>query len=140
MVILAVILCPIALLVIYVRSPLRPWLELKILERQVKKNVEPMELQRWATNLLAQYSGTTTHFLDYYGGNFSEGTNFPSGLKKVGEYDHGMHILTGDPSVAIFGMSKGEPFLVVGAPSLATPTNGTRTIIPWRPGIYFVGE
>jgi len=138
--ILAVLLCTVALLLWYARSPLRPWLKLKTFEHQVKKNVDPMELQQWATNLIAQHSGEIEHRDEYYGKKFDDGTNFPLGLKKVGGFRHGMHIFTDErqSSVGIFGMGNGGPFLKVGSSSLAAPTN--QTFIPWKPGIYFVGE
>ena len=138
--ILAVLLCTVALLLWYARSPLRPWLKLKTFEHQVKKNVDPMELQQWATNLIAQYAGEIEHRDEYYGKKFDDGTNFPLGLKKVGGFRHGMHIFTDErqSSVGIFGMGNGGPFLKVGSSSLAAPTN--QTFIPWKPGIYFVGE
>jgi hypothetical protein len=140
MMILAGVLCVAALVLWFGRSPLRPWLELKELERQAKKNVDVTELRQWAMNLIARHSGEITHWDEYYGTNFYSGTNFPSGLRKIGCFSHGMHILTTDwgPDVAIFGMTKGGPFLQVGALSLAAPTN--HTFVQWEPGIYFVGE
>ena len=80
------------------------------------------------------------HRDEYYGKKFDDGTNFPVGLKKVGGFRHGMHIFTDErqSSVGIFGMGNGGPFLKVGSSSLAAPTN--QTFIPWKPGIYFVGE
>lgn len=140
MVILAVLLCIVALLLWYARSPLRPWLELVSFERQVKKHVDPMELQQWATNLIAQHSGEMEHRDEYSDKKFNDGTNFPLGLKKVGCFRQGMYIFTDERqrSVGVFGMGDGGPFLKVGSSSLAAPTN--QTFILWKPGIYFVGE
>jgi len=137
-VILAIFLWIFAFLIIGVRSPLWPWWKLKNFERQVKRNIDPMELQQWVTNLSAQHSGET--WLNYYGTNFFDSTNFPTGFKKVRNYRNGMRILMGgsEPSIAIFGGFKGGPFLVLESPLLAARTN--QTVIPWKPGIYFVGE
>jgi hypothetical protein len=43
-----------------------------------------------------------------------------------------------EPHLYLFSGSKGGPFLVVGSPALATPTN--QNIIPWKPGMYFVHD
>jgi hypothetical protein len=138
--ILAGVLGVAALALWYARSPLRPWLELRTLERQAKRNVNATELRQWAMNLIAQHSGEITHWDEYYGADFYSTTNFPAGLRKIGCFSSGMHILTSDrgPDVAIFGMTKVGPFLKVGALSLAAPTN--QTFVQWEPGIYFVGE
>ena len=132
--VLAAILSVVALFVIYVRSPLRPWLRVRSLERQVKNNIEPMELQRWATNLLAQHSDGL-FYQDY------DGTNLPPELKRVEGFGHDVEICTPgpgkDPTVWVFcGGPKDSPFLVVGPPSLGTPKSPN--LIPWKPGIYFV--
>jgi hypothetical protein len=138
-VILAVFLWCFALLIIYVRSPLEPWVNLKVFEHQVKSNVNPIELQRWATNRLADRS-SGDHPVDYYGTNFSHNTNFPSGFNQIRNYKDGVHIYTGDKqeSIRIFDSTIGGPILVVGSQSLAQPTNGT--VILWKPGIYFIGQ
>jgi hypothetical protein len=104
----------------------------------MKEYVDPTELQQWAMNLATQHLGEEdTHWDEYHGKDFDEGTNFPSGFKKVGCFSHGIHILTGlgQPSAWIFGSGKGGPCLIVQSASLPTPTN--LTIIPWKPGIYF---
>lgn len=116
-------------LVVYVWSPLPQWLSVKSLERQVKGNIDPTELQQWATNLLAQRRS----YDDY------SGTNLPSGLKKVKGFGRAVKVIPLNPSkpeVWIFCVGKDSPFLVVGSPSLATPNSPN--IIPWKPGMYFV--
>jgi hypothetical protein len=116
---------------ILLATPLWPWLSVKNLERQVKHNISPAELQQWATNLLANNPGNYADFA---------GTNLPPGLQRVWGYDRGVRVFHWhgqDPEVAVFSMDKGGgPWLVVGAPSLPTPTNSN--IVPWKPGIYFM--
>jgi hypothetical protein len=131
---LAVFLWIVAVLVICARSPLLPWLSLKVLEHQVKSNIDPTELQRWATNMLAHYPYPgEKHF--YYDFN---GTNLPAGLKKVKGYNHAVIVWGGrEPNVWVFCGSKGGPFLAVGSPTF-TP-HYRLTMISWKPGIYFVG-
>ncbi len=124
----------IALLLTCALSPLGPWLHLKKLEWQVKRNVDPVELQQWAMNLLAQHP--YEHWENYFGKSLDDGTNFPSGLNKVGCFNPIMKVLARDGEVAIFCDSKGGPFLVVGPPSLV---KNFPTGILWKPGIYFVG-
>ena len=134
LVILAGILCLVALAMWY--PWFKPWIDLKALERQAQRNLDATELQRWAMNLIAQHPSEITSFDQYYGTNFYSSTNFPSGLRKIDLFSHGMNILANNRDVAIFGMGKGGPFLKVGAPSLTAPTN--QTFIQWKPGIYFV--
>jgi hypothetical protein len=137
--ILAVFLWIVVLLIIYVRSPLPAWMSTRSLVRQVTNNMDPAELQQWATNLLAHHSGE-------YSFDDSYDTNVPAGLKKVKGFDLIMrvfperHDLLGaeSPEIWIFCGTKGGPFLVVGSPTLATPSN--QNIIPWKPGMYFVHE
>ena len=129
------VLLSIAALVVYVHSPLSQWLSVKSLERQVKRNIDPKELQQWATNLLAQHSDGLHRYDDY------SGTTLPVGLKKVKGFGQAVEIFPHgprmEPDVWIFcGGPKGSPFLVVGSPSLATPKSPN--IISWKPGIYFV--
>ena len=137
---LAALLCTVALLLWYARSPLRSWVELKAFEHQMKANVDPMELQQWATNWIAMWSGQTMHGVQYYGQNFHDNNYFPSGLKKVGWFSGGIQVYAGgsDPSVTIFALTKGGPFVVVGAPSFVYSNN--MTFILWKPGIYFVEQ
>jgi hypothetical protein len=117
--------------VVVANTPLGPWLSVKNLERQVKSNIDPMELQQWATNLLDHES---SHYEDFYG------TNLPAGLKKVWGYNHAVRIFDGKNGrdVGIFCGGKSGPWLVVGPPSMPTPTNAY--IIAWKPGIYFMGH
>ena len=134
---LMIVLWVVALLVLYDVSPLKPWLNLKFLEHQVKSNIDPMELQQWATNLLAYHSSEIPNYNDFHG------TNLPSGLKRVIGFSHAVQIFPGwkqlEPNVRVFcGGAKGAPFLVVGSPSLRTPTYSN--VMPWKPGIYFVGS
>ena len=154
--ILAGTLCIIAFAVWYFQSALRAravarqeaawradaWRELKNLERQAKQNLNPAELQQWATNLLVRHWAQHQRWEQYYGTNFCSSTNFPSGLRKIGCFTNGITLLidTQQRDVAIFGMTKGGPFVNVGAPSLVVPTNQTnQTVIQWTPGIYFCG-
>ena len=137
------IICAVALLLWCDRSPLLPWLELTILEHQVKGNIDSIELQQWASNLIAQHSVETSSQLQYSGRNFTENTNFPSGLKKVGRFGNGINILVGGPiaAVKIFDLSKGGPFMVVGSPSFIYSNNLIdKTVIQWKPGVFFVGQ
>ena len=151
--ILAGTLCIIAFAVWYFQSALRAravarqeaawradaWRELKNLERQAKENLNPAELQQWATNLLVRHWAQHQRWEQYYGTNFYSSTNFPSGLRKIGCFSDGITILidTQQRDVAIFTMTKGGPSINAGAPTLAAPTN--RTFIQWTPGIYFCG-
>jgi hypothetical protein len=96
---------------------------------QAKRSVNPVELQKWATNLLANHGRRLRGYQDFYG------TNMPSSLRKVMPGYPNVKIHNPD-EVWVCGESKGGPFLVVGAPSLVTPTN--QNIFPWKPGIYFV--
>lgn len=105
------------------------WFSLRWLEYQVKRNADPMELQNWATNLLAKHGGNLGVYQDFYG------TNMPPGLRKVKVDYPNVQIFT-PGEVWVYGSHKGSPFLVVGAPSLPTPTN--QNIHPWKPGMYFV--
>jgi len=128
----AVFLLFIALMAILAFTPLGPWLSLKDLERQVKRNIGPTELQEWATNLLARYPGDNVYYLDYHG------TNLPLGLKSVKGYYHWVRIGSGDdlePRVVIFGGTRAEPYLLVGSPSFVITNSAA---ILWKPGIYFV--
>lgn len=117
---------------ILLATPLWSWLSMKNLERQVKHNISPAELQQWATNLLAKSSGNDAD---------SDATKLPPGLQRVWGYGHDVrvfHVEGQAPEVAVFcSMDKGGgPWLVIGAPSLAIPTNSN--IILWKPGIYFM--
>ena len=136
LVILTGILCLVVLTMWY--PWFKPWIDLKALQRQAQRNLDATELQRWAMNLIAQHPSEFTSFDQYYGTNFYSSTNFPSGLRKIDLFSHGMNILVNNRDVAIFGMEKGGPFLKVGTPSLTAPTN--QTFIQWKSGIYFVGE
>ncbi|MDB6023323.1 MAG: hypothetical protein JWQ04_3180 [Pedosphaera sp.] len=110
------------------RSPLFEWMSYKDLERQVKRNIGPTELQQWATNLLANHAGDAFHhYQDFHG------TNVPPELKRV--RGHGQRLEIHENAVWIFCGTKGGPFLVVGSPTLVN-TN----FVPWKPGIYFVGQ
>lgn len=147
--ILAGILCIIALVLWYERSPLGSWLEVKrheqevyyleqevkILERQAKENLDATELQEWAMHLMTQRRSKFTRGDTYYGTNFYSSTNFPSGLKKIDHFRGEMRIYTDDRHVIISGHGKGGPHLVVGSPSFPPLTNGS--VIQWKPGIYF---
>jgi hypothetical protein len=93
--------------------------------------VDPISLQRWATNLLAQHPNESW---------LNPGTNIPPGLDRA--FRHGMHVLIGgNPShVAVFDGEKGGPFLRVGPPLYFVSTNDVDYIITeWKPGIYIVG-
>ena len=137
---LATLLCTVALLLWCDRSPLSSWVELKTFEHQMKVNVDPMELQQWATNLIAKRSGQIRQGVQSYGKDFHDSPYFPSGLKKVGWFRDGIELYAGgaDPSVAIFALTKGGPFIVVGAPSFVYSNN--MMFILWKPGIYFVEQ
>ena len=107
---------------LYVISPLSSWVSTKSLQFQVKRNIDPVELQHWATNFLAHNPHD-----DFYG------TNLPAGLKKV--RGHGHSVRVHGEEVWIFCDSKAGPFLVAGSPTW-DPTN--RYIVPWKEGIFFV--
>lgn len=151
--ILAGILCVVAATVWYFNSALRAraiawrtaaseaaaWREVKTLERQAKENLNPAELQQWATNLLARHSTERERSEQYHGTNFYSSTNFPPGLRKIGCFTNGfdLWIDAWSGNVRISTRTKGgSPSINVGAPSLAAPTN--RTFIEWTPGIYFM--
>ena len=124
---LVILLGIVALWIIYNVS-LRPWVEVKSLERQVKRKVDPAELQRWAMNVLSSHR---------YAGD-SYGTNLPSILKLFEGRAPQVNVLSGgglEPCVAIGWGGKGDPFLLVGASNFVTPN--TRAIL-WKPGIYFM--
>ena len=104
------------------------WFSVRWLEYQVKSNADPIELQQWATALIAQHGGDVGGYQDYYG------TNLPAGLRKVKAGHPNVTIWEGR-KVWLFGDAKGSPFLVI-SPVSATPTN--QNIFPWKPGIYFV--
>ncbi|HZM05121.1 MAG TPA: hypothetical protein VFC44_19150 [Candidatus Saccharimonadales bacterium] len=93
--------------------------------------MDPVELQRWATNMLAHHAGE-------YSFDDSYDQNAPAGLKKVKGFDLIIRVRPDaePPEIWVFCGSKGGPFLVVGPPTLITPTN--QNIIPWKPGMYFV--
>lgn len=112
-----------------------PWINLRVLEYQVKSNLDATELQQWAMCLIAKYpSEINSH--EFYDPTYCNSTNLPSGLWKIYLFSDYMDIYTDHRSVAIFGSGKGGPFLKVGAPSLPAPTN--QPFIQWKPGIYFV--
>ena len=113
----------------WVLDHLNHWFTVRWLAFQAKRRVNPVELQQWATNLLAIHGRRLGGYQDFYG------TNMPSSLRKVMPGYPNVRINSPD-EVWICGESKGGPFLVVGAPSLATPTN--QNFFPWKPGIYFV--
>jgi len=137
--ILAVFLWAVVLLIIYVRSPFPALLTTRSLVRQVTNNIDPVELQQWATNLLAHHEGE-------YSFDDSYDTNIPAGLKKVQGFPLIMRVdperhdflVAESPKIWIFCGTKGGPFLVVGYPTLATPSN--QNIIPWKPGMFFVHD
>ena len=152
--ILAGILCVVACVVWYFNSELRAlaiarkeaawraaaWRDLNNLERQAKENLNPAELQQWATNLLVRHWAQHQRWEQYHGTNFYSSTNFPSGLRKIACFTNGITLLidTQQRNVRIFTMTKGgRPCIKVGAPSLAAPTN--QAVIQWTPGIYFLG-
>ena len=135
MVITAVIFWALALVVIYLRSPLRTWLNMKYLEHQVKSNIDPVELQRWATNLLAQYPNSGLGVGQNYYYDFN-GTNLPTGLRNVKGYNHA--VIVWESNVWVFCGGKDVPFLAVGS-SAFTPKYGLRCD-RWKPGVYFVGQ
>jgi len=113
----------------YVLDAMTNWFSVRWLEFQVRRNVDPIELQTWAINLLAKHSHQFGGYQDFYG------TNAPASLTKV---------MAGLPNIRIFatnevvvcGATKGGPYLVVGPPTLVTPDH--RRFIHWKPGIYFV--
>ncbi|MEO6036624.1 MAG: hypothetical protein ABIQ35_15345 [Verrucomicrobiota bacterium] len=109
------------------KSPLFPWLSFKNLEWQVKRNIDPTELQQWATHLLAQFD----NYQDF------NGTNMPPGLKKVKGFGHDVEIHKGwrQGNVIVFGRTKDGPSLEVGP-----PTSVNTNFVPWKPGIYFMGQ
>lgn len=131
------VLCGLALVFCALR--LGPWFKLwrdfKNLERQATGNLDPVELQEWAMNLFARDQG---HWHDYVGTNFYSSTNFPSGLRKIGLFSHGMHIITDYNHVKIIDDKKGgsNPHLEIGSPSY-TPQSRV-TFIQWKPGIYLI--
>ena len=131
--ILAGALCVIAAGLWYARSPLRPQVDFGTFQHQLKMNVDPTELQHWAT------SWQGNHPDGYYEPSLYDGTNFPSGFRKVSNFRHGVHVLgsPGNP-VWIFGAGKGGPVLVVGPASLTAPTNITS--VQWKPGIFFADD
>jgi hypothetical protein len=114
-----------------------PWLQLKTLERQTKKNVNPTELRSWALDLMAKYP-EESHWDSYHNPNFFTVTNFPAGLQNVHLFKNGFHVLSSSNDVALFGAGKGEPFIQIGRPSFAAPTN--MPFRQWEPGMYFIGE
>jgi hypothetical protein len=133
--VIAVSLSITALLLTYFISPLPEWLRVSSLKRQVAGNINAAELQRWATNLLSQHAGDISHYRDY------DGTNLPSGLKRVRGFGHAVEVAAHsgqpEPEVWIFCRGpKGSPFMVVGPASLTTPKSPN--IVPWTNGIYFV--
>jgi len=105
------------------------WFSDRWFELQVKRSVDPAELQRWAANLLTAHGGDLGGYEDFYG------SNAPPGLKNVKTRYPGVRIFR-PGEVWVFADRKGAPFLVVGPSSLATPSN--QNISPWKPGIYFV--
>ncbi len=130
--IVAVVLLIVAPLAAFRFTPVGPWLSVKSLERQVKRNMDPVELQQWATNLLSRYPDENTYYLDYYG------TNLPPGLKRVRGYYHWVRIGGGDElerRIVIFGGTRSEPYLLVGSPTFVITNAGA---ILWKPGIYFM--
>jgi hypothetical protein len=128
--ILAAIFAGFCVYVAIMVSPMGPWLDVRILKHEVEQNIGPDELQQWATNLLAHHRNG---YHDY------SGTNLPAGLKRISGRRHELEIFqnNGYRRVAVFCGGKGESWLVVGPPSMPTPTNSY--IIPWKPGIYFMG-
>ncbi len=146
-IILAVCLWCFVLVIIGFRSPLMPWLSLKSLEWQVKRNIDPVELQQWATNRIAEDLSGAGYRVDHDGNPFVgyHGTNFPTGLQNLKIYREGMGVIIRGglvPHVQIFCQPRQKashyPFLIVGRSALSSPTNGT--VIAWKPGIYFVGD
>jgi hypothetical protein len=121
-----ILVLSIGVLVAWISNGVNNWLSVRWLQYQVKRNVNPVELQQWATNLLAQHRG------DYY--EDFEGTNVPAGVAKVQRYPAVR--IHGPGNVIVFSDIKGGPFLVVGSPS--DPTPASENIFPWRPGMYFV--
>ena len=105
------------------------WFSFRWFEFRVKRSVDPIELQQWATNLLAQ------HGSDFGGYEDFDGTNVPSRIREFKGRYPGVRIFA-PGEVCVFCDSKGVSFLVVGPPSLSTPTN--QNFSPWKPGIYFV--
>jgi hypothetical protein len=104
------------------------WFSVRWLRYQVTKNADPIELQQWATSLLAKHGGELSGYQDFYG------TNMPSGLRKVQAGYPNVRIWE-RREVWVFGDRKGSPFLVI-SPTSPTPTN--QNIFPWQDGIYFV--
>ena len=105
------------------------WFSVRWLQYQVKKNADASELRQWAIDLLAHHGGDPW-YQDW------DGTNMPSGLRKVKAGHPNVRIWEGT-KVWVFGDRKGSPFLVI-APSSPTLTNHNENILPWQPGVYFV--
>ena len=132
------------MLILCVRSPVLPWLELKSFEREVKRNVDPVALQQWAINLLADHAWDSRY--DHQ----LSGTNMPAGLSGVEAFGSKARIyLEGSPAncIRIWRITPPKTdygsYLVVGGPSLPSPASwfkGETQIDQWKPGIYFVGE
>ncbi len=114
---------------LFVLDQFNGWFSDRRFEYQVKRSVDPAELQRWAAKLLAAHGGDLGGYEDFYG------SNVPSGLKSVTARYPGVRIFN-PGEVWVFADRKGAPFLVVEPSSLTTPTN--QNISAWKPGIYFV--
>src|SRR6478609_8112879 len=115
-----------------------PKWQFNTLERQLKANVKPAELQKWAYDFLDNYSGKSW---EYYGTRPGANTNVPPGIEKVSLFSEGMHVSVSpwkSRSVTIFGLGKHGPFVEVGMPPLPSRTN--RAVIHWTPEIQIVGE
>src|ERR1017187_1376553 len=110
-------------------SPAAPWLSLIRFEWQVKRHVDTVQLQQWATNLLAQHPGG-------YADN--NPTNPPPGFDRVRGYWHGFRTGGGSTTserCVLIGGGRTEPSLMVGSPTLRSTSPRA---VPWKPGIYFL--
>jgi hypothetical protein len=109
-------------------GPGAPWLSLVRFKWLVEHRMDPVELQRWATNLIAQHP-------DGYGDYHP--ANPPPGFDRIAGYAHGVLIskgsTTSEPFVLIGG-TRVDPGLMVGSPTLICTSSD---VIPWKPGIYF---
>jgi len=130
-------ICIILVLLGFLRTRLTYDSDVQRFERAVRKQINPADLQSWATNLLTMYSRSNSVDSEY---RSFEITDLPVSLRNVSGLTPVAFLFANpSPERAFTRISWGSGFLghwgfEIGGPEFAYPVGNVET---WKPGIYF---